>query len=356
MGRAFAAAIAVYSAVLARVEAALTASLGLEDPLARAGLAGVVALSSVWGIALGVRKARSVGGRRLAFLTSALVVSAALAASQLPGAPAPLLFAALVASATSLGLAGFAASNTIYNEIDYTRWRDAVALYYVASSAGGSVLGYLSKGLPWWPLALAALAAGLLAARSVRGSVLSFTSLKVIENFARAAAGWRAPRLRPWEVVRASSLLGSLAAVKLEVARGAAAALGDWATVAYGASYAIGALLAYSSPSLSAASVLGIGALVAAAASAGSPASLAAIGVAMGYASLSTVYYVIDAAPRRLRLVSIAIASWTALGALAVGLAHTLWGPEAGVRIGVAVAALGLLAAERERQRSPRWA
>ncbi len=359
MSLAFAAAIAVYSAVLGRVEAVLADSLGLEDPLARAGLAGVAALSSVWGIALGVRKARSVSGRRKAFIASALTVALALAASQLPEAPVPLLFASLVAAAMSLGLAGFAASNTIYNEVDYSKWRGVVALYYIASSLGGSLLGYLSKGIPYWePLALASVAVGLVAARSVRGSVLSNTSLKIIENFANAAAGLRVAKLRPWEVVRASSLLGSLSAVKLEVAQQAAIALGGWTPVAYGASYAIGALLAYTSPSLAAASIAGITALVVAATSIGSPASLVAVGVAMGYASLSTVYYVIDAAPRRLRIVSIAIAAWTVLGALAVGVAHTLWGPEAGVKVGIAVATLGLIAAERARQRSgrPQWA
>jgi len=357
LGLAFAAAIAVYSAVLGRIEALLVDSLGLGDPLARAALAGVAALSSVWGIALGVRKARGVSGRRAAFIASGAAVAAALTVAQLPWTPAPLLFAALVAAAVSLGLAGFAASNTIYNEVDYSRWRGAVALYYVASSLGGSLLGYISSGTPHWePLALAAVAAGFTAARSVRGSVLNYTSLKVIENFASAAAGMRVPRLKPWEIVRASSLLGSLAAVKLEVAQQAAAQLGDFTPVAYGASYAAGAVLAYAHPSLSAASIAGIAALAAAAASLGSPGSLAALGVAIGYASLSTVYYVIDAAPRRLRAVSLAIAAWTVLGATAVGAAHALWGPEASVKVGVAVAALGLLAAERARRRgAPEW-
>ncbi len=360
--------IASASAALGIVESSLATRLssvaaelgfGSEGELAVKGVvAALGAIISLWGIALGARRFRSAASRRLAIVVSSLGIAFASAALLWLGEAPPVVALLFPVIGVFLGLAAFSASNTLYNDVDFREWRGALAGYYIVSSLGSSMLLLMHvEGLALYFIPLVALASGLVAAAQAGTSPIPYTSLKVLENFADAAV--RGPRaagygFKIYEIARAASALGALSAVKIALMAEAGEVLGPAAPLVFSASFSLGIGIAALEPSLTLASLMSIASLSAASIVRDTPVALAAVGVALGYSTLSLVYYVLDKAPRRLRTASVMSFLWTAAASIAVTLSSTMLDLSPALPA-LAIAVAGFAVAEKMRPRRPEW-
>ncbi len=361
LGVLIASAVASLSIVEARIAVVMDDSFLVEivegDILILKGLlAAVGAFLSLWGIALGSRKFRGPQERRVAIIVSgAGIAGVTLILWKIEFTLAAGL-AAFALLALFLGLAAFAASNTIYNDVDFREWRRALAGYYIASALGSSMLTLAHvEGLATIILPPVSLVSALIASSYAGSSIIPNTSLKVIENFASAAMIPRSyRRFRLHEVVRASSLIGSLSAVKLALLSTLPIAGMESAPLLFNVSYSMGVALSVLEASLTMASLLSLASLVAIAVVDAPEVSLALVGLSLGYVALTTVDYVLDTAPRRLRIVSVQIFLWTAVSSIIVSLLAYYAATDPALPA-IAVALSGFLIAEKVRARGLQW-
>ncbi|MCE4610874.1 MAG: hypothetical protein F7B17_02760 [Desulfurococcales archaeon] len=335
------------------------AGLGANgEVVVKGAIASAAAIMSLWGIALGARRFRGARARRVAIILSSVGVSTAMISLLWLGLNPVTLMIVFPALGVFLGLAAFAASNTIYDDVDYTLWRNALAGYYIVSSLGSSLLLLAHiEGIALYIIPLTALVSGAMAAALAGSSPIPYTSLKVLENFATAAAlgpRFRGRGFKLYEIARIASALGALSAVKLTLMVEAQGILGPTAPLVYSASYSIGVGLAALEPSLTLASLIAITSLAFTTYIDNSVISLAAVSVALGYSTLTLVYYVLDTAPRRLRVASVMTFMWTAAASAAVALLAPMLevAPSAPA---LAIALIGFAVAEKLRPRGIEW-
>ncbi|MCE4604120.1 MAG: hypothetical protein F7B20_04045 [Aeropyrum sp.] len=292
--------------------------------IAKIVMTAVTTIGSYWGLVIASSRFRSAHGRRLILLAAGIIGGVLVIVQPFGSLAGGASIAELIAISLLIGMSGFALSTTIYNQVDYVHWKKTLAEYYVVSVVGSSTLVLLALMTgSIVPIAAAILLAAIASSKNVTNVPIPFSSLKVLDNFAttlKSALQGRAEGLRLDEVVRLSSAVGVMASLKISAMQEASAALGELTPLVYSLGYAIGVTLAASIDSTLAASTA---ALLATALYIGLDSGLpwldlSLIGMAYGWSVLALVTYVLDRAPKKVRIASVSSVFWTVTSILVV--------------------------------------
>lgn len=333
-----------------------------HELVAKIAITAVATLGSYWGLVIASSRFRSPQGRRLVLVSTGVIgFTLALANSVLE---APLLggFLGLVVVSLMIGMAGFAMSTTIYNQVDYGEWRKTLAEYYIVSVVGSSALVLSSLMMSSTiPISLLLVAAALASAGSIGNTPVSFSSLKVLDNFAtsvQSAFRGKVDILRLEDVILLSSSVGVLAALKLSTMQEANTALGSMTPLVYSIGYAMGVMGSATLGSTMTAPTIAVMAALATLylGPESSWLKLVLIGAGYGWSVLSLISYVLDKAPKKVRIASVYSVAWTVVASIAVFLSTFYLGVEAATPslaiLGVGMTVSLVLRAFRSR---PRW-